>query len=139
MHINRAQFHAEWRSCGPNHGPLSDAGLTFKFTHDTDARDLRRDLSQQLKPLGAQGKFELGKAGGVGPRSRQALDEPEPTGSMAWAITIGTVRLTCCKTSVVGPTPATITSGLSATRSAASLRRRARLPPLQRVSIRRLR
>jgi hypothetical protein len=45
MHINRAQFHAEWRSCGPNHGPLSDAGLTFKFTHDTDARDLRRDLS----------------------------------------------------------------------------------------------
>jgi hypothetical protein len=54
---------------------LGNADLTLNFTHDTDARDLRRDLPEQLQPLGAQAKFELGEAGGVGPRPRHALDE----------------------------------------------------------------
>jgi hypothetical protein len=58
--VGRDQLHAERRSCGADHRPLSDVGLTFKFTHDTDARDLRRDLSQQLKPVGAQGKIRTG-------------------------------------------------------------------------------
>src|SRR5262245_52157341 len=60
MHIDLAQLHAERRSCSPNYRPLSDADLTLNFTHDTDARDLRRDLPEQLQPLGAQAKFELG-------------------------------------------------------------------------------
>ena len=76
--VDRDQLHAERRSCGADHGPLSDAGLTFKFTHDTEARDLRRDLSQQLKPLGAQGKFELGKASGVGLRPRNHKQRRRP-------------------------------------------------------------
>ena len=54
---------------------MGNADLTLNFTHDTDARDLRRDLPEQLQPLGAQAKFELGEAGGVGPRPRHALDE----------------------------------------------------------------
>src|SRR5262249_3756460 len=75
MHIDRAQLHTERRSCSPNYGPLSDPDLTLNFAHDTDARDLRRDLPEQLQPLGAQAKFELGEAGGVGPRPRHALNE----------------------------------------------------------------
>ena len=70
------------------------------------------------------------------PGCAKLLMEPLPTGSMDCANTIGTVRVACSSAGKVGPLPARMTSGLSATRSAAFLRRRAASPPLQRVSIR---
>ena len=52
---------------------------------------------------------------------------PAPTGSMASANTIGTVRVARCRAWYVAPTPAKTTSGASATSSAAYVRSRARL------------
>ena len=64
---------------------------------------------------------------------------PAPTGSMAWAKTIGTVRLARCRAWYVAPTPAKTTSEPSATSSSAYGRSRARSPAAQRYSIRALR
>jgi hypothetical protein len=49
--------------------------------------------------------------------------KPPPTGSMALANTIGTVRVARCSACVSGPPAATSTSGASATSSAAYLRK----------------
>ena len=49
---------------------------------------------------------------------------PAPTGSMTVAKAIGTVRLTCCSATTIGAVVAKMTSGASASNSAASLRMR---------------
>src|SRR5438132_5904428 len=64
--------------------------------------------------------------------------QPPPTGSMVVTNTIGTVRLTCCSAPTIEPAVATMTSGESATNSAAYLRKRSRSPAPQRYSMRTL-
>ena len=56
---------------------------------------------------------------GVIPGRAKLATRPAPTGSTAPANTIGTVRLACRKTAVVAPPEAIITSGASASSSAA--------------------
>jgi hypothetical protein len=64
--------------------------------------------------------------------------QPPPTGSMVVTNTIGTVRLTCCKAPTIEPAVPTMTSGESATNSAAYLRKRSRSSAPQRYSMRTL-
>src|SRR5262249_53218664 len=54
--------------------------------------------------------------------------KPAPTGSTTCRNTIGILRVACSRAGMVGPTPATITSGPSATSSATSSRKRAASP-----------
>ena len=64
--------------------------------------------------------------------------KPPPTGSMRPTNTIGTMRV-ACSNAPTGPAPlARMTSGASATNSAACLRISATLAVAQRVSIRKL-
>ena len=65
--------------------------------------------------------------------------KPAPTGSATIANTIGTVRVACSNGPTVEPPGARMTSGASATNSAACLRMSSALPAAQRVSIRTLR
>jgi hypothetical protein len=60
--------------------------------------------------------------------------KPAPTGSATLANTIGTVRVACNNGAIVAVPPARMTSGASATNSAACLRVSASLPADQRYS-----
>ena len=71
-------------------------------------------------------------------RARLAT-KPAPTGSITCTNTIGTVRVACCNAATVGLAVARITSGASATNSAAYLRLRSISTAPQRMSIRTLR
>ena len=64
---------------------------------------------------------------------------PSPTGSTAFANTIGTDRLALCTAWTALAPEAKMTSGVSATNSAACLRYNSRSPALQRMSMRTLR
>ena len=61
--------------------------------------------------------------------------KPAPTGSTIFTNTIGTVRVSCCNDIIAGLPLARITSGASATNSAAYLRKRSASAAAQRVSI----
>ena len=106
---------------------------------DRRSRHARRDLFEQFQPFPAQAVFELHKAGGVAARPRQAIDEAGADRIGDTTNTIGTVRVACSN----GPTgalpEARMTSGASATNSAAYLRMWSALPAAQRLSIRTLR
>ena len=64
--------------------------------------------------------LEAGKTGDVAARPRQAFDEPSPTGSATRTNTIGMVRV--CRSNASAAAVATMTSGASATNSAAHRR-----------------
>jgi hypothetical protein len=62
--INRPKFDAHWGRKGLKDGPLSDPNWAIlRITDDTHARDMRRDLLEQLKPFDTQAILELGEAG----------------------------------------------------------------------------
>ena len=63
---------------------------------------------------------------------------PAPTGSINCTKTMGTLRVACCRASTVVLVEAKMTSGESATSSAAYLRVRSALPAPQRISVSRL-
>src|SRR5262249_15049254 len=69
------------------------------------------------------------------PGRAKLATRPEPTGSGVPVNTIGTMRLACCNGPTAAPPRATMTSGASATSSAAEWRMRSASPPPQRVSI----
>ena len=104
------------------------------------ARHVRRDLLEQLQPFPADAVFERHESSGVAARPRQALDE-------AGADRIDEDRETrsarCGSPAATAPTVeppcASMTSGASATNSAACLRMASALAVAQRVSIRKLR
>jgi hypothetical protein len=76
----------------------------------------------------------------VFPPGRAKLStKPPPTGSTTDANTIGTVRVACCNAATAWLVVARMTSGASATNSAAYVRTRSTSPTPQRVTIRTLR
>ena len=106
---------------------------------DRRARHARRDLLEQLQPFPAHAVFEQEETGDIAARPRQAIDE-------AGADRIDDIReydrhgAGHPQQRPQYPLPvARMTSGASATNSAACLRLRSASPPPQRVSIRTLR
>ena len=94
---------------------------------------------EQLQPFPAQAVFEHRETSGVAARPRQAVDEAGADRIGDVANTIGTVRVACSNGPTAAPPAARMTSGASATSSAACLRIAAASPAAQRVSIRTLR
>src|SRR5204862_2937732 len=70
------------------------------------------------------------------PGRARLVTKPAPTGSGVCVNTTGTVRVVCSNGPATEPPEARMTSGASATNSAAYLRVSSALPALQRVSIR---
>src|SRR5262245_52686186 len=130
--VDGAHVHSDrWRG-RLNDGELADPGGEGRISQHCGARDARGDLLQQLRPFRAETVLELHEAGGVAAR-------PAPTGSAVPANTIGMVRVACSSGTTVDVPPATMTSGASATNSAARLRRSSGSLAVQWASIRRLR
>ena len=80
----------------------------------------------------AHAVFELGETGGVAARPRQAVDKAGADRVGDLTNTIGTVRVACSNGPTVEAAMARMTSGASATNSAAYLRMRSASPAPQR-------
>ena len=131
-HVDRAHLHPERRRHGLDDGELADPGGYGGIPKDRRARHARRDLLEQLQPFPAQAVFELHEAGGVAARPRQALDEAgaDRIGDIREHDRHGAGRLQQRRQ---GRVPAArMTSGASATNSAAYLRMASASPAPQR-------
>src|SRR5262249_59361675 len=136
--LDRAYLHAQQRGDGLDRAQLCDPGSKGAIEQDRRSRHLRRNLFEQLKPFCALTKLvERGKTVTVPPRRDRLATKPWPTGSAAFANTMGTVRVVCRNALTSGLPLATKTSGVSASSSAAYLRMRSASPAPQRASIRR--
>jgi hypothetical protein len=82
------------RGCGLYRSELSNVGCESGIAQDRNARRLRRELPEQLKPLAAYAVFERDESSCVAPRPCHATDDAPPTGSVALTKTIGTLRVT---------------------------------------------
>ena len=89
---------------------------------DRHARHVGRDLLEQFQPFAADAVFEAEKPVVLPPGRARLSTKPPPTGSTTLANTIGTVRVACCNGPTVAAARARMTSGASATNSAAYLR-----------------
>src|SRR5262245_32110054 len=86
-------------------------------------RHTGRKLFEQFQPLPAEAVCEVGKAGDVTARLRQTLDEPAGDCVNDRREHVGTLRVACCNAATLGLPEARMTSGASATNSAAYLRK----------------
>ena len=118
-----------------NDRPLSDTSGGVRVAEHGAACHVRLDLpsSSSHFPLKLYSNWVNPVA--LRPGRARLATMPAPTGSIAWAKTIGTVRLARCSAWYVAPTPAKTTSEPSATSSSAYGRSRARSPAAQRYSI----
>ena len=138
-HVERAHLHPErWRH-GLDCAELASAGGCVGIAKDRHARHAGRDLLEQFQPFSADAVFEKHETGGVAARARQAVDEAGGDRIAMIGNTIGTVRVACSNGPTVAVPEARMTSGASATNSAAYLRNPATLAVAQRMSIRTLR
>src|SRR5262249_8986892 len=109
-------------------GAGRDAGVA-KNRH---ARHARRDLLEQLQPFRPDTVFVHEKASRIAARPRQTLDITGGNGSPTPANTVGTVRVASSNGARATLEEARMTSGASATSSAAYLRMVSGLPSPQR-------
>src|SRR5215475_1952119 len=75
VNVDGANLDRNRRRCGLNRSPLANAGDYGGIAKDGCARDIWRDLLEQLQPFRANAVIEQAKAGNVAPRSRQTVDE----------------------------------------------------------------
>ena len=127
-HIDRAHLHPERRRHRLDRAELARPGGYSSVANDPHPRHAGRDLLEQLQPLAAQAVLERDEAGGVAARPRQAVDEAGTDRVDDLQNTIGTVRVACSNDATTVPPPARMTSGASATNSAACLRMSSALP-----------
>ena len=137
--IDRAQFNSERRRYGLDCAELAAAGNLLGVPQDCRARQAGRDLLEQLQPFCANSIFDTVKPVALPPGRAKLSTNPPPTGSAMATNTIGTVRVTVSNGDRPDVPVARMTSGASAANSAPSLRKRAKLLPGQRTSIRALR
>ena len=122
-----------------DYAELADPGGYGGIPNDRCALHARCDLLEQLQPFPAHAVFETDETGDVAARPRQAVDKagPDRIGDVREHDRHGAGRL---QQGVPAPLPAArMTSGASATNSAAYLRVSSALPAAQRYSICRLR
>ena len=118
-HADRAQLDAQRRRRGLNGGELAGPGGCAGFAKDRRSFHAGRDLLEQLQLFPARAVLEQGKSGHVAARPCQALDIAGADGVGDQTNTIGTVRVACCNATTEWSPLARMTSGSSATSSAA--------------------
>ena len=121
-HVDRAHLHAERRRHGLDSRRTGRSRRRCRIAKDRRARHARRDLLEQLQPFAAQAVFERMKPVALPPGRARLSTKPAPTGSVTITNTIGTVRVACSNGRDVPRQLARMTSGASATNSAAYLR-----------------
>src|SRR6266545_7579733 len=131
-HIDRAQLHPErWRR-GLDYGELTDPFGYGGIAKDRGARHAGRDLFKQLQPFRADAVLNWVKPVALPPGRARLATKPAPTGSGVCVNTIGTVRVAWSNGAMTWPPEARMTSGASATNSAACLRMRSATPAVLR-------
>src|SRR5262249_14876882 len=121
--IDRTQFHAEsWRD-GLGCAELRRARRDGKFAKDRHPCHAGANFFKQFQPFCGDGIFEDGKAGGVAARVRQALDVAGPDRVSDKRKHNRQERVACSNGAMAGLDWDKMTSGASATNSAAYLRR----------------
>src|SRR5262249_44200131 len=118
--VDRTDLDAEERPHGLDRAQLPAPGRDARIAEDRRAGDAGRNLLEQLEPFSAHAVFD-------------------PTGSLVFTNTIGTVRVARCSGAMPELPLTKITSGASATNSAADLRMRSASAEPQRYSSRTLR
>src|SRR5262245_2601487 len=137
-HADRAQLDPKRRR-GRLHGAeLASPGSNGAISKYPHPRHARRDLFEQLQPFAAHGVFKRAKSGNLPPGRVRLSTKPAPTGSGTWANTIGTVLVASNNAPVLTLPLASMTSGASATSSAAYLRALSAVPCATRWAIRTL-
>ena len=128
-HVDRAHLHPQRRRHGLDRAELAASGGDGGIPQHRRSRHTRCDLFEQLQPFSADAVFELHETGGVAARLRQALDE---AGADRIGDTLQTRSARCGSPGATAPRlwlpVARMTSGASATNSAACLRRRSVSP-----------
>ena len=109
-------------------GPGCDGG----FANDRRPREAGRDFLEQLQPFPAHAVFEVGEAGGVAARLCQTTDEAGTDRLGDSVNTTGMVWVAFSKGATAALEWARMTSGASATNSAACLRMASASPAPQR-------
>src|SRR5262245_44653666 len=137
--IDRVCLYPKRGRHGLDSGKPTGSDALCGIAKNRDPRHGWRDLFEQLQPLPAEAIFINHKAGNVSARTGRDSTKPPPTGSAATGNTIGTVRVVSSNGRRADAPCARITSGASATNSAARLRISSALFPAQCVSMRTLR
>src|SRR5262249_1342161 len=135
--VDRTDLDAEERPHGLDRAQLPAPGRDARIAEDRRAGDAGRNLLEQLEPFSAHAVFDAGKPRRIAARTLMA--KPPPTGSLVFTNTIGTVRVARCSGAMPELPLTKITSGASATNSAADLRMRSASAEPQRYSSRTLR
>ena len=134
-HADRDQIHAERRCHGLDCAELPNAAGPGGIPQHRHTCHDRRDLLEQLQPFRTDAVFEVSKSGSVATRPCQALDQASANRI------VGVARIRSARSGLPPATRARlvlaglakITSGASATNSAAYLRMRSASPAPQRM------
>ena len=121
-HVDRAHLHAKRRRHGLYDAELAYPGGCGGIPKDCHSRHAGRDLLEQLQPFRAQLYSNKRNPVALPPGRAKLSTRPEPTGSTTTGNTIGTVRVACSARPTVAAPWARMTSGASATNSAACRR-----------------
>src|SRR5215475_914466 len=122
--IDRAKLDPERGRDRLDAAEQADLGSDGGTPQDRHSRHARCELLEQLQPLSTEAEFGGNKSRGITPRPSQARHQAAADGSVTLANTIGTVLDVFCNAVTVELPWAKITSGVSATNSAAIARKR---------------
>src|SRR5262249_12611150 len=118
-HIHRTQLHAQRLRHSLDDCVLTGLGTHSGVPKDRCSRHTGRDFFEQLEPFSAEDVLVQGKSSDVAARCAKLSTKPAPTGSMILTNTTGTVRVVCWSAPIAALAEARMTSGASATSSAA--------------------
>src|SRR6516165_5131262 len=132
-HVHGAHLDCDGGRHGLNCRPQAKAGTDRRITQNRGARDVWRDLLSAAPPILHRYRIRKAKSRSccrpVEPDYRRS---PAPTGSGTFVNTIGTVRVARRNGAAPALPVVKMTSGASATSSAAYFRVSSSLPPAQR-------
>jgi hypothetical protein len=138
-HVDRGHLYPERRRHSLDGSQLGVPGGARRIPKNRHPHHTRRDLLEQLQPFPTHAVFELMKPVALPPGFPKLSTKALATGSLVTGKTIGIVCVACSNCPTVEAPWERITSGVSATNSAACLRMASALAVAQRVSIRTLR
>src|SRR5262249_28285657 len=130
--VDRSQFYPKRRRHRLDRAHLTELRGRSRVADHRRSRRAGRDFFEQLQPFSADAIFEHGEPGRIATGARQAFNEAGTDRVDDLHDTIGMARVICCSAATLALVADEMTSGASATNSAASLAMTAAPPPPQR-------
>src|SRR6516165_2857078 len=118
-HVDWAHLHPERGRHGLDGGELAGSRGQRGIAKHPHSLDAGCDLFEQFQPFRAQAVFERGNPVALPPGRARLSTNPAPTGSGTITNTIGMVRVACSNGAAPALPVTRMTSGASATNSAA--------------------